>query len=163
MNKKVFLVMVGTLAAVGAWAGEPSSFDVVMEHYEPVRLALIGDSLDGVNDHGKAIAVELRELQSDFGSERVGASGEAVTVVKEKLPEMIDAADAIAAAQTLEAARDGLYALSKPMVRWWEGVSQSGRPSLAYCPMHKRSWLQPGEEIGNPYGNMPRCGSIISR
>ena len=76
---------------------------------------------------------------------------------------MIDAADAIAAATTLEAARDGLYALSKPMVRWREGVENNGRPAVAYCPMHKRSWLQPGEEIGNPYGNMPRCGSIVSR
>jgi hypothetical protein len=75
---------------------------------------------------------------------------------------MISAADAIAAATSLEAARDGLYELSKPMVRWREGVAESGRPAVAYCPMHKRSWLQPGEEIGNPYGGMPRCGSIVS-
>jgi hypothetical protein len=28
--------------------------------------------------------------------------------------------------------------------------------------MYRRSWLQPSEEIGNPYGGMPRCGQIVS-
>ena len=163
MSKHLFLVIVMSLAAAGGWADEPSSFDAVMEHYEPVRLALIADSMDGVNTHGKAIAAELRALDQNFSSERAGASGEAVQVVREQLPEMIDAADAIANATSLQAARDGLDALSKPLVRWWEGVTQSGRPSVAYCSMHKRSWLQPGDEIGNPYGNMPRCGSIVSK
>jgi hypothetical protein len=83
--------------------------------------------------------------------------------VQAKLNEMIEAADAIASAKSLEAARDGFYALTRPMVQWREGVSQSDRPAVAYCPMHKRSWLQPGEEIGNPYGAMPRCGSIVSK
>jgi hypothetical protein len=163
MTKKVLMLIVLVLTAAGAWAGDGSSFDTVMEHYEPVRLALIGDSMDGVNTHGKAIAAELRALEANFSPERAGASGEAAAVVKEKLPEMIAAADAVATADSLEPARDGFYELSKPMVRWREGVSQSGRPSVAYCPMHKRSWLQPGEEIGNPYGGMPRCGSIVSK
>jgi hypothetical protein len=151
------------LSSIAIWAGGPSTFDAVLENYEPVRLALIGDSMDGVNQHGKVIAAELRALEIDFSPQRAGATVEAAAVVKEKLPEMILAADAIAAAKSLEAARDGLYALSKPMVRWREGVSRSGRPSVAYCPMHKRSWLQPGEEIGNPYGDMPGCGRIVSR
>lgn len=163
MRKAVFLCAALILASVASWAGEPSTFDAVMEHYEPVRLALIGDSMDGVNSHGKAIAAELRALEADFSPERAGTSGEATTVVKDKLPEMIAAADTIAEAKSLEVARDGLYALSKPMVRWREGVAQDDRPSVAYCPMHKRSWLQPGEEIGNPYGSMPRCGSIVSK
>ena len=36
-------------------------------------------------------------------------------------------------------------------------------PAGAYCPMHKRSWLQPDGEIGNPYGGMPRCGEIVAK
>ena len=163
MNKAVFLGAALILASVASWAGGPSTFEAVMEHYEPVRLALIGDSMEGVNSHGKAIAAELRALEADFSPGRAGASGDAAAVVKDKLPEMIAAADAIASAKSLEAARDGLYELSKPMVRWREGVSQNARPSVAYCPMYKRSWLQPGEEIGNPYGGMPRCGSIVSK
>jgi hypothetical protein len=154
----VFSLMVGATL----WAGGASSFDAVMEHYEPIRLALLGDSLDGVNENGKAIAVELRALEVDFSPDRAGVAGETGAVVQAKLTEMIAAADAIADAESLEAARDGLYALSQPMVRWRGGVEQGDRPSVAYCPMHKRSWLQPGEEIGNPYGGMPRCGSFVS-
>ncbi len=150
------------LSALG-WSAAGSTFNAVMEHYEPIRLALLEDSLEGVNAHGKAIATELRALDADFSAERAGASGEAAVVVEEQLDEMIAAADAIASAGSLEAARDGLYDLTKPMVRWRQGVAESGRPAVAYCPMHKRSWLQPDEEIGNPYGGMPRCGEIVSR
>jgi hypothetical protein len=163
MKKIVMICVVSMLAGATAWAGGPSSFDVVMEHYEPIRLALLADSMDGVNENGKAIAAELRALDADFSPEHAGASGEAAASVREKLGEMIGAADAIATAKTLDAARDGLYALSKPMVLWREGVTSGERPSVAYCPMHKRSWLQPGEKIGNPYGGMPGCGSIVAK
>ncbi len=119
----------------------------------------------GVNDHGRAIADELRVLEGDFGAERAGVSGEAAVVVREQLDEMIAAADGVASATSLEAARDGLYALSRPLVRWRQGLSETGRPVVAYCPMYKRSWLQPSGdvEIGNPYGGMPRCGEIVSK
>lgn len=156
----VFSVIV--LLSTGAWAGGPSSFEVVMKHYEPIRIALLGDSMDGVNFHGEAIAAELRALKSDFSTDRAGASGESASAVEDRLDEMIAGADSIASASSLETARDGLYALTKPMVLWREGVAKNGRPEVAYCPMLKRSWLQPGEEIGNPYGGMPGCGSLVS-
>ena len=162
MKKPVMICVLSLLVGATTWAGGLSSFDAVMEHYEPIRLALLGDSMDGVNENGKAIASELRALDAGFSQERAGASAETGSVVQAKLDEMIAAADAISSTKSLEAARDGFYALTKPMVQWREGVTQNDRPAVAYCPMHKRSWMQPGEEIGNPYGGMPRCGSIIS-
>ena len=134
-----------------------------MQHYEPIRLALLGDSTKGVAQHGKAIATELKALQAEFSHERVGASHEAMMVVKEKLPGMITSADALAKAESIEAARSAFHELSMPLVRWREGVAVNSRPSVAYCPMHKKSWLQPGEKIGNPYGGMPGCGKIVSK
>lgn len=50
-----------------------------------------------------------------------------------------------------------------PLVQRREGAAAEGRPSVAYCSMYKRSWLQSGDTIGNPYGGMPRCGKIVSR
>lgn len=163
MKKTVTICVLSLLVGATTWAGGQSSFDSVMEHYEPIRLALQGDSMDGVNANGEAIASVLRTLDSDFSTDRAGASIETAAVVQAKLNEMIEAADAIASAKSLEAARDGFYALTKPMVQWREGVAQNDRPAVAYCPMHKRSWMQPGEEIGNPYGGMPGCGSIVSK
>jgi hypothetical protein len=163
MKKTPLFCVLGLLASVFAWAGEPSSFEVVMQHYEPIRLALLADSTDQVADHGKAIATELRALEADFSHEAVGASHEVMMVVKEKLPGMIKAADSLAAADSLEAARAAFYEISVPLVRWREGVIGGDRPSVAYCPMHKKSWLQPGEKVGNPYGGMPGCGKIVSK
>lgn len=159
---RMTILIVGVLGALLASA-EASTFDEVMEHYEPVRLALLGDSMDGVSEHGRAMAAELRSLQADFSAERAGASGEPATVLEAQLGEMIAAADALATAGSLQAARDAFYELSKPLVRWRQGVLESERPAVAYCPMHERSWLQPDGEIGNPYGGMPRCGEIVAR
>jgi len=163
MKKIVLMCVFGLVMSTPVWGDGPNTFEAVMEHYEPVRLALLDDSMDGVNENGKAIAVELRALEADFSPDHLGASSESVAVVREKLDEMIAAAGAIANATSLEAARDGFYELSKPLVRWREGVAASSRPAVAYCPMHKRSWLQSGGEIGNPYGGMPGCGSIVSK
>lgn len=32
-----------------------------------------------------------------------------------------------------------------------------------YCPMVKRSWLQPEGDVGNPYfgRKMPGCGNVV--
>lgn len=163
MKKAMLICTLAFVTCAPAWAGHPSSFDAVIEHYEPIRLALIEDSTEGVTENGKAIAAELKALQADFSHERVGATHEVMMVVKEKLPSMIAAAEALAEATSLEAARDAFYELSVSLVRWQEGLPEGDRPSVAYCPMHKRSWLQSGEKIGNPYGGMPGCGTIVSK
>ena len=163
MKKVMLICALAFVTCAPAWAGHPSSFDSVIKHYEPIRVALLQDSTKGVAEHGKAIASELKALQADFGHERVGASHEAMMVVKEKLPGMIAAAESLAKAESLEEARSAFYDLSVSLVRWREGVTGEGRPSVAYCAMHKKSWLQPGEKIGNPYGGMPGCGTIVSK
>jgi hypothetical protein len=158
------MTIVLAVAILGFGAGaEASAFDEVMEHYEPVRQALLEDSMKNVNENGAAMATALRALKTDFLEDRAGTSGDAAMVVREKLGEMIAAADDLAKADGLQTARDAFYKLSKPLVRWREGVAAESRPAVAYCPMHKRSWLQPDGEIGNPYGGMPRCGEIVAR
>ena len=161
---KINLMMVMTAAILGMVAiADASTFDDVMEHYEPVRQALLGDSMKNVNENGAAMAGALRALEADYSAARAGATGDAASVVREKLGEMIAAADDLAKADGLQTARDAFYELSKPLVRWREGVAAGSRPAVAYCPGHKRSWLQPDGEIGNPYGGMPRCGEIVAR
>ena len=163
MKKALLICALAFVTCAPAWAGHPSSFEAVMKHYEPSRLALLEDSTKGVAEHAKAIENELKALQAEFSHERVGASHEAMMVVKEKLPGMITSAEALAMDESLDAARSAFYELSVPLVRWREGVAGEGRPLVAYCAMHKKSWLQPGEKIGNPYGGMPGCGKIVSK
>jgi soluble cytochrome b562 len=156
------LALAGLLVAP-AWASDTTSFETVMASYEPVRIALLADSMNDVNRHGAAIEAELQSLQAAFSAERAGVAAASAESVQDGLDEMIAAAGALAAAGSLQAARDAFYELSKPLVRWRNGVLESERPAVAFCPMHKRSWLQPDSEIGNPYGGMPRCGEIVAR
>ena len=160
--KRTFCLFLTLFASAGS-AAAPSSFATIINHYEPVRLALLADSTDGVAEHGRALTAELKTLAADFSPDKTGASHEVADVIQEKLPEMIAAAAALAEAESIEAARDAFYELSVPLVRWQEGMPEGSRPVVAYCSMYKRSWLQPGKEIGNPYGGMPRCGVVVSK
>ena len=159
----IFVLFIVAGAAVAS-AGQPSSFAAVMEHYELVRLALLNDSTQGVAANGKAIASQLRTLQSDFSAEQAGVPEGAASAVREGLPGMIVAADSLAGEPGLADARGAFYDLSKGLVRWREGA-EGNRPVVAYCPMVKKSWLQPDGTIGNPYGgkHMPHCGQIVSK
>jgi hypothetical protein len=82
--------------------------------------------------------------------------------VRDLLPELSEAATALSAATTLDAARDAFYDLSKPLVRWRK-AAVGDKLVVAYCPMAKRSWLQPEGELGNPYygQSMLRCGEVV--
>ena len=64
--------------------------------------------------------------------------------------------------RVLASARDAFYALTKPLVRYRFGVSGK-RPMVVYCPMTKRSWLQPKGDVANPYHGqaMGACGEIV--
>mgnify|MGYP001822868196 CR=1 FL=1 len=130
MKRVMMFAMLLSLASAAPAAGE-TTFDAVLAHYEPIRQALLGDSMEGVNEHGAAMARELRALDGDFNAGRAGTSGEALEVVRDNLDAMIAGAEAIAGADSLEAARDGFYALTKPMVSWRQCFELRSRPVFA--------------------------------
>lgn len=71
----------------------------------------------------------------------------------------------ISAAADLKTAREAFGELSAVLIRW-AGKGTGGKTIyIAYCPMAKKSWLQEGEEIANPFygSSMPRCGEITRR
>jgi hypothetical protein len=48
-------------------------------------------------------------------------------------------------------------------VQYRAKVSGDDLPVVMYCPMVKRSWLQPAGEVGNPYHGqkMANCGYVV--
>ena len=163
MKRTVMLSMCLLVCGASVASAQRAYFYETMQHYEPIRVALVEDSTEGVAAHAEAIAEDLRQLQAAFTNEEAGIGRDGSELVQEKLPEIIAAAEALAAAETLQAARDAFYEMTKPMVQWHGKLVMTPRPVVAYCPMHKRSWLQPDGEIGNPYGGMPHCGEIVAR
>lgn len=160
----VLLLLASVLVAPASFAadGESAAFDQVAKHYESVRLALTNDTTDGISEQSQQIEAILKELSADWSSVAAGVRADMAEDVRGLLPELSRAAGALTAATSLDAARDAFFDLSKPLVRWRKAVD-GDKPVVAYCPMVKRSWLQPEGELGNPYygQSMLRCGEVV--
>ncbi|MEM6793150.1 MAG: hypothetical protein AAF725_04175 [Acidobacteriota bacterium] len=131
----------------------------VIEHYSAVRLALTEDRVTGVAERGARIQELLRTLE-DRASREGGLGPE----LRPLMPLLSAAAADLAAASSLEEARDAFYGISKPLVRWRKAADpQAQGPEVYYCSMTRRSWLQPAGEVANPYhgSSMLRCGENV--
>lgn len=158
------LLFASTLVASTAFAAdaESTAFDQLTERYEAVRLALTNDTTDGVSEQGKEIEAILEQLSTEWSPGAAGVRDDMAEDVQSLLPDLSEAAAALSAATSLDDARDAFYDLSKPLVRW-SRAADGDKPIVAYCPMVKRSWLQPEGELGNPYygQSMLRCGEVV--
>ncbi len=145
----------------------PTAFDQILESYEAVRLALTNDTTEGVSKHGDEIETILKRLSTDWSPSAAGIQADMAEDIQELLPQLSQAAAALASATSLDATRDAFYELSRPLVLWRKAANPStsagGWPIVAYCPMAKRSWLQPRGDVSNPYygQSMLRCGEIV--
>jgi hypothetical protein len=128
--------MMNTIAAVlflFATASNP-----FFNSYEAVRQALIKGNVAGVQKAATAFAATARSANQD--------------VVAAK-------ASVLARAGDLPSARKAFAALSDEVIK----LRASGdNVVVAYCPMEKKSWLQPKGEISNPYvdAGMRACGEL---
>lgn len=155
------LVLLTPWAAVADAGG---GLEAVMPDYERIREALVADSQTGVAAPAAALRTIAENLKAGLTAARAGVPAEKLGEVEALLPEVIAAARALEDAETLEAARDAFFALTKPLVRWRQAAGEG--PAVVFCAMAKRSWLQTDDEgIGNPYygGEMSTCGEIVSK
>ncbi len=170
MRRLVLLVTLATLVVAPALAaagqgGLTTAFATMIDHYEPIRQALLHDSITGIATHAKTIATEAATLAARFDTTaRAGVPANEKAECTALLPEVKRAAKALAGATDLAAVRAAFGDLSKAMVRYREMAGCDG-PVVVYCPMAKKSWLQPAGEIGNPYlgQKMAGCGEVVSK
>lgn len=170
MKKMLFLTLLLTLttpllASEKSADAPQSTFDVVLHHYEVVRVELLNDRMPNVAEHGEAIRKALADLQESWSAEQAGIDPAKAAEVREALPKIAEAAAALAKTSDLDAAREAFYGVSQPLVRYWEAAAQTAsRGVVAFCPMVNKSWLQPKGEIGNPYHgqSMAACGSVVA-
>ncbi len=138
IRRLVILAVITMLVfAVAASAGQTKVF----EKYEAVRRALLSGSLG-----------DVQRTADDLGD----------AARAEKLNAIAERASALAAAANLKGARDSFAMLSGEVIRFRDARSGK-RPEVAYCSMHKASWLQPKGAITNPYAEdkaMLACGEF---
>lgn len=156
------LVLAGGLACNSARATEAEAYGAMIQHYEQIRLALLNDRLDGVADQAAALERQARTLADDFDAQGAGVPAQAAGEAEGLLPEVASAAEAVAAAEDLKAARAAFGELTKPLLRYRE-LTGDTEVKVAYCPMAGKAWLQQDDEtIGNPYygQSMAECGTF---
>ena len=126
----------------------------------PARAA---DAIDGVLTPYFRIQSQLADDKGDVKADAtlvaeaaaaLGPSGEPIAA----------AARSLASQSTLSAAREAFGALSDALVAYADSTHATlgSSTATAYCPMVKKSWLQQGDEIRNPYfgKSMLGCGTV---
>ena len=110
--------------------------------YLHIQLALANDSMDGVAAAAGTLAAEAAAL---------GDPARAIAA----------AARALAAAEDLKTARAVFGPLRDALIAYGEEVG-FGELRVAYCPMARKSWVQKGAEILNPFygSSMLDCGTF---
>jgi hypothetical protein len=109
--------------------------------YEEGRQALIEESLPQVRDAADDLAQAARAARES------------------KLAKL---AAKLAGAADMSEAREAFAAVSDEAIRY-RSSANGARPTVIWCEMEKKSWMQPGGKIGNPYvdESMRTCGEIV--
>jgi hypothetical protein len=170
MKKSVLALFVMALISVQAVPGlaghqdRESSFDTMMDHYIGIQTALAADSLDEIAVHALAIKMIAGQIHEESATACQGVSNDKLFTCQQMMAAISTATTRLAEATDLEEARATFGELSDSMIQF-RNLLPGERPNVAYCPMAKRSWLQHGDVIANPYygSAMLRCGYIVEK
>ena len=126
-------------------AARPADVAALVESYLRIQTALAEDRFEGVLDGALAIANLTAKIGSPAAAVKVGVNP-------------------FAQAADLRAAREAFGPLSDAVIAFvrGEGGAMPDEINAAYCPMARKSWLQRGKTIRNPYFGkaMAECGVI---
>jgi hypothetical protein len=139
---RVFLVLTLLAAARGvAHAGDPVL--ALLDPYFRIQTQLTSDTTEGIKSDAALITKGAQEL---------GDAGKSIAT----------AADMLGAAPSLAEARAAFSKLSDAVIAYADRVKANPGSDVhtMYCPMAKKSWLQKGSTVRNPYLGkaMSDCG-----
>jgi hypothetical protein len=145
--RAVFVPLLLTAALVAPAAAQVNLSKMVVEPYLRIQTSLVADDFEGVNAEAAKIATAARRIGPNAGA-------------------LGTAAGELAGAEDIDTARVAFGKLSDELIAFakTEKSATFGEDlHVAYCPMVKKSWIQRGTTIANPYGGqkMPTCGEIV--
>ena len=138
------LLLIGLVSAVTIVSAVETKHPKTLEQYEMVRAGLAGDDL-GIAKNGATNLVTA--VQEEFGDSKA----------------VIEAAQKLAASETIDDARASFGVISAELVKHVQG-----KPGfyVMNCPMVKNgTWVQTTSKIENPYmgKKMLECGEIVKK
>jgi hypothetical protein len=117
----------------------------IVDPYLKIQAALAQDRMDEVRTNAGEIA-------------------SAATRLGEPATKMNSAAAQLASAGVIADAREKFGTLTDAVVTYMDGLQVKAPEGVrkAYCPMARKSWLQKGDTLANPYygSSMPTCGEF---
>ena len=137
-------ILLIVLSAVAVALATNTKFPKTLEQYEMVRAGLAADELASAKNGATNLVTAVQE---EFAGSKV----------------MIDAAQKLAASESLDDARTAFQIISQELVKVVEG--QPGY-FIMNCPMMKDGiWVQTTAKVSNPYKgkSMPECGEIVKK
>ena len=136
-----FVVLMAGALTVAARAG--GSISTLLDPYFRIQDALVDDRIDTVKTDAGLVEKQATTLGDD-GKKIAAAAAE------------------LGQAGNIAAARLAFGKLSDAVIAYSEQTKTSPGDDVAtmYCPMVKKSWMQKGEKVRNPYYGkaMPGCG-----
>ncbi len=139
------LLALTTLCLVSTPARADVTSDIVAP-YLRIQIGLADDSL-------APVAADAAQIVA--AADKLGAPAKTLSAAAAELQQTSD----------LEGAREAFGRLSTALIEYSESTETALGPdtNVAYCPMVKKSWVQKGNEIANPYGGMKMrsCGEIV--
>ena len=155
MKKYGIAIVFMTLILAGSADARPkNSFDRVMSSYEPIRLALADDSLEGVNQNATEIVQELQHLRRNITAAEAGVEMGDGMIVFAELEKWTATAQNLQKADSTAEARIAFEKLSAAMIDWRARQARPSKTIVAHCPLTDETWIQAKKnrkEIKNPY------------
>jgi hypothetical protein len=143
---RVTVMAVGVLmvmAAGVARAGEPIT--ALLDPYFRIQSQLTADKIDGIGADAGQVAEAAAKL---------GGDGDPIAA----------AARELAGTTSLDSARDAFAKLSNAVIAYADRTRAPVDAGVVtmYCPMVKKSWMQKGQQVHNPYlgKSMTNCGEV---
>lgn len=152
------------VAGVASAASVQDNFEQLLGDYEGIRMALLQDTMEGVEGHAKSLGGHAESLLRHPASHEHESPEADVDKYTMALGTIVEVASGLASAKDLSSARSAMFELTKPMVQI-RGLAGDETTLVAYCSMAGKSWLQEEGDLGNPYQGqeMPTCGEVVSR
>jgi hypothetical protein len=130
---------------------QPMATEQLLGHYYGIQKSLALDSLAGVSTS----ALQMAELSRRTAVKDLHG--------KTQLTALANAAAKLQAPD-LKTARNGFGELSDRLIAYLKATDVKRNPPYQFfCPMVKKSWLQPDKETRNPYYGslMLKCGELV--
>lgn len=151
MKQILTLLSLLTLVSAPSFAGPiDQDVDRILVEYFKIQRALAQDTTKGVTEAAARIAELAQGIQAN------GAAAKTVADIRTAAGQL--------KAESLSAAREQFFALSKPLLEYlhqhYSGDSEYFR---FYCGMARKAWVQEDDGIRNPYhgSEMLTCGERI--